>query len=123
MIREKHTFGGLPVQQRYKNLICGVAIVDLRDGRQVGLCKFTQGVQELYEVQIVAGMRRAVMRMPHEDLVRQAISLPGRSLWAKLSPDEARHATRHGAPAAAVGSAATAPESETAEGSASPGET
>ena len=116
MIREKHTFGGLPVQERHKNLICGVAIVDIRDGRQVGLCKFTQGVQELYEVQVVAGMRRPVMRMPQEDLTRQAISLPGRSLWARLSPDEARHATRHAAATAPAPQTEPAHESKGGQG-------
>lgn len=31
-IREKHIFGGLPVQTRYDKLLCGVAIVDTRSG-------------------------------------------------------------------------------------------
>ena len=36
-IRENHIFGGLPVQQRYDNLLCGIAVVDTRSGRQIGL--------------------------------------------------------------------------------------
>lgn len=116
MIREKHTFGGLPVQQRHKQLLCGIAIVDIRDGRQVGLCKFTQGVQELYEVQIVAGMRRPVMRMPHEGLSRQAISLPNQSLWARLSKEDAQHAARHAAVAAPVTASESAQDDASAAG-------
>ena len=37
-IREKHIFGGLPVQQRYPRLRCGVAVVDVRTGRQARAC-------------------------------------------------------------------------------------
>jgi hypothetical protein len=80
-------------------------------------------VQELYEVQIVPGMRRATMRMPHEDLNRQAISVPNRPLWAKLSADDARHAARQvGATApASPPPTGSGPEAAAAESSAGVG--
>ena len=48
-IREKHIFGGLPVQEQFKKLLCGVAIVDLRTGATVGMFEFTSGCTELYD--------------------------------------------------------------------------
>ncbi len=87
MIREKHTFGGLPVQERHKQLLCGIAIVDLRTGRQVGLCKFGSGVQELYEVKFVPGTRQPMMRSGGEDRLRHAISVPSGGFWMRVKPD------------------------------------
>ena len=52
-IREKHIFGGLPVQQRYPKLRCGVAVVEIRTGRQLGLFEFTEGCTELFDVRFL----------------------------------------------------------------------
>lgn len=60
-IREKHIFGGLPVQQRFRKLLCGVALVDLRSGELAGLLEFTSGCQELYDVQVLPGTRRPMI--------------------------------------------------------------
>ncbi len=89
-IREKHTFGGLPVQQKHKELLCGVAIIDIRTGEQVGLCKFTSGTQELYEVLLVPHIQRPTMRMPHEDMNRHGVSLQRGGWWLKLGDDKKR---------------------------------
>ena len=60
-IRERHIFGGLPVQQRCEKLLCGVAVVDLRDGREAGFFEFTAGCEELYDVQFLPGVRRPMI--------------------------------------------------------------
>ena len=60
-IRERHIFGGLPVQQRCENLLCGVAVVDLRSGREAGFFEFTAGCEELYDVQFLPGVRRPMI--------------------------------------------------------------
>ena len=52
-IREKHIFGGLPVQERCKSLRCGVAVVHLPSGGLVGIFDFTAGCEELYDVQFL----------------------------------------------------------------------
>ncbi len=44
-IREKHIFGGLPVQQKHEKLLCGVALVDTRTGARVGFLEFTAGAR------------------------------------------------------------------------------
>ena len=35
-IRESNIFGGMPVQQIFDNLLCGIAIVNLKTGKQIG---------------------------------------------------------------------------------------
>ena len=60
-IRERHIFGGLPVQQRCENLLCGVAVVDVRSGREAGFFEFTAGCEELYDVQFLPGVFRPMI--------------------------------------------------------------
>lgn len=84
-IRERHIFGDLPVQQRFKQLLCGVAVVDLRNGQQVAQLEFTSGVQELYEVQFLPGIRRPMILDPEREAARQAFTAPQFSYWLRPS--------------------------------------
>jgi uncharacterized protein (TIGR03032 family) len=56
-IRETNTFGGLPIGERLDELKCGVAVVDLRGGQIVGLLEFQTAVEEIFDVQILPGLR------------------------------------------------------------------
>lgn len=67
-IRETSTFGGMPIEQRKQELRCGVAAIDLRSGRQVGYLEFCSGVEEIFDVQVLAGMRWPVLSGPHATL-------------------------------------------------------
>ena len=60
-IREKHIFGGLPVQQRCDKLLCGVAVVDTAFRPEVGLFEFTAGCEELYDVEFLPGVHRPMI--------------------------------------------------------------
>jgi uncharacterized protein (TIGR03032 family) len=110
-IREKHTFGGLPVQQKHKELLCGVAIIDIRTGQQVGLCKFTSGTQELYEVALVPRILRPTMRMPQEDMSRHPVSLQRGAFWLRLGADDGKKTrTSEPAPPETAPASTAAPE-------------
>jgi uncharacterized protein (TIGR03032 family) len=52
-IRERSTFGGLPLQSRHAELTCGVAVVELATGQVVSTFEFHSGVEEIFDVQIV----------------------------------------------------------------------
>ncbi|MEN6459329.1 MAG: TIGR03032 family protein [Thermoguttaceae bacterium] len=86
-IREKHIFGGLPVQQRYEKLLCGVAVVDTRDGRQAGFFEFTSGCEELYDVAFLDGVRRPALLNLDKPVVRQAVTNPDSSFWFRPSSE------------------------------------
>ena len=94
-IRERHIFGGLPVQQRCKNLLCGVAVVDVRSGAEAGFFEFTAGCEELYDVQFLPGVQRPMILNLDKPPVRQAITNPDSCYWLRPSSE-----TRDPAPAA-----------------------
>jgi uncharacterized protein (TIGR03032 family) len=55
-IRETSTFGGLPIAERLGNLKCGVWILDLRTGGTAGFLEFADGVEEIFDVQVLPGL-------------------------------------------------------------------
>jgi uncharacterized protein (TIGR03032 family) len=84
-IREKHIFGGLPVQDRFDQLLCAVAVIDLKDGRTLGMFQFTEGCQELFDVQFLPGVRRPMILNPSQEAARQAFPAPTFSYWLRPS--------------------------------------
>ena len=51
-IRETAIFGNLPICDRFDELKCGIAIVDLQTRKMISCLEFKQGVDEIYDVQI-----------------------------------------------------------------------
>lgn len=86
-IRERHIFGGLPIQQRSPRLLCGVAVIDLRGGTEVGMLEFTSGCEELYDVQFLPGVRRPMILNLEREAVRQAITHPQSAWWVRPSAE------------------------------------
>lgn len=56
-VRETSTFGGLPIAERLSELTCGVAVVDLRRGQTVGILEYQTAVEEIFDVQLLPGLR------------------------------------------------------------------
>ena len=48
---------GVPIAERRDELKCGVAVVDLRRGAAIGLLEFQTAIEEIFHVQILAGLR------------------------------------------------------------------
>jgi uncharacterized protein (TIGR03032 family) len=84
-IREKHLFGGLPIQQRVTQLVCGVAVVDLRSGAVAAQFEFTSGCEELYDVLFLAGIRRGTILNLEKPGVQDAVTNPDSSYWLRPS--------------------------------------
>jgi uncharacterized protein (TIGR03032 family) len=84
-IREKHIFGGLPVQERFPRLNCGVALVDLRTGGPAGLFLFTEGCTELYDIQFLPGILRPMILSAEKEATLQAFTAPEFSYWLRPS--------------------------------------
>lgn len=64
-IRETSTFGGVPIAEDRDRLKCGVGIVNVQNGELAGQFEFTSGVDEIFDVSLVAGARLTVMRGPY----------------------------------------------------------
>jgi uncharacterized protein (TIGR03032 family) len=86
-IRERHIFGGLPVQTRGEKLLCGVAVVDIRTGRQCGMFEFTSGCEEIYDVQFLPGVLRPMILNMQKPVVHEAITNPECSYWLRPSKE------------------------------------
>ncbi|MBN2473526.1 MAG: TIGR03032 family protein [Pirellulales bacterium] len=63
-VRETSTFGGVPIAEDRTKLKCGVAVVDLDAGRTVATLAFESGVDEIFDVAVLPGIRAAAMRGP-----------------------------------------------------------
>jgi len=87
LIREKHLWAGLPVQKRFEHrLLCGVAVVDLRDGRHVATLQFTAGAEELYDVQFLPGMLRPSILNQTTRPAYEGVTAPEFAYWLKPAP-------------------------------------
>jgi uncharacterized protein (TIGR03032 family) len=64
-IRETSVFGGIPIAERRAELKCGVAVVDLRTGRKVAGLDFHSGVDEIFDVQVLPGIRFPAVAGPN----------------------------------------------------------
>jgi len=82
-IRQSNIFGGLLVKERFKELLCGVAIVDLRSGQQAGMIQFTSGLHELFEIQFLPGIKRPAIVPPDTEDAARAVTLRAMSYWFK----------------------------------------
>jgi uncharacterized protein (TIGR03032 family) len=56
-IRPTSAMDGVPIAERRDELKCGVAVVDLRRGVHIGLLEFQTAIEEIFDVQILAGLR------------------------------------------------------------------
>jgi uncharacterized protein (TIGR03032 family) len=56
-IRETAEFGDVPIATERERLKCGVAVVELATGRLVALLEFTDGIEEIFAVEVLAGTR------------------------------------------------------------------
>jgi uncharacterized protein (TIGR03032 family) len=90
-IRERHLFGGLPVRARHPQLLCGMAVLDTRTGRRVGLFEFTAGVHEVFEVRFLPGVRRGMIVGPEKEQARQALTAPDFAYWLRPENQEPVH--------------------------------
>jgi uncharacterized protein (TIGR03032 family) len=67
-IRETSVFGGLPIAERRSELQCGVAIVDLRTGQRLAHLEFQSGVEEIFAIQVLPGIRFPALSGPYPEV-------------------------------------------------------
>lgn len=88
LVRESNIFGGLPLTDRCRERQCGVWVVDVRDGRTVAFLHFEEGVQEIFAVQVLSGLRFPDVLLPDDPAVAHAFILPDEAL-ADVAPPHA----------------------------------
>ncbi|MBL8829256.1 MAG: TIGR03032 family protein [Planctomycetaceae bacterium] len=63
-IREKSTFGGVPIAEDRAKLKCGVGVIHLPTGRLAAHFEFVTGVEEIFDVQLIPNVRNAAFQGP-----------------------------------------------------------
>ena len=79
-VRETSIFGGLPLTESSEPRVCGVWIVHLETGSILGFMRFEEGVQEIFDVQVLPGVRFPEIGEPDSDLIAHAFVLPQAAL-------------------------------------------
>ena len=85
-VREK-TFDGIPLAASPDERVCGVYAVDLRSGGIAGLVRFEGSVEEIFDVQFLAGMRFPDLLDPTDDAVANAFFLSDAALARVAAAD------------------------------------
>lgn len=80
LVRESNVFGGLPLTDRCRERKCGVWVVDVRDGQTVAFLHFEEGVQELFAVQVLPGLRFPDLLLPDDPAVANSFVVPQEAL-------------------------------------------
>ncbi len=85
-VRETAVFSGIPLVERLEERTCGVWVVDLRTGQTVGFLRFEEGVQEIFAVQVLPGIRFPEILEFHDQHLANAYVLPDEAL-AEVPPE------------------------------------
>jgi uncharacterized protein (TIGR03032 family) len=57
-IRDKHTFGGMPIEQQVKELKCALHVVNLQTREIIEFIEFTKGIEELFDILVIPNTLR-----------------------------------------------------------------
>jgi len=79
-IREKKTFGDLPIETMHSELECALYIVDVQKSAVVGFIKFTKGIEELFDVKILPNTINPHIIGFEEDTINGLFILPDPSV-------------------------------------------
>jgi uncharacterized protein (TIGR03032 family) len=75
-IRPTSAMDGVPIAEQRDTLQCGVAAVDLRSGRLVGMLEFQSAVEEIFDVQILPGSRFPEILGFQQDTIANTFIVP-----------------------------------------------
>jgi uncharacterized protein (TIGR03032 family) len=79
-VRESNIFGGIPLVDRVNERQCGVWVVDLQSGQIAAFLRFQGIVQEIFDVQVLPGIRYPEILEPTDKLVAISYTLPDDAL-------------------------------------------
>ena len=86
-VRESAIFSGIPLVQRLRERTCGVWVVNIESGKTVGFLRFEAGVQEIFAVQVLRGMRFPELLEWNDQRLAHSYVLPDEAL-ADVAPPQ-----------------------------------
>ncbi|HEX9844451.1 MAG TPA: TIGR03032 family protein [bacterium] len=88
-VRESAVFSGIPLVARCPERTCGVWVVHLETGQTVGFLRFEAGVQEIFAVQVLQGVRFPDLLEWGDERLSHAYVLPEAALAEVALPTAA----------------------------------
>ena len=79
-VRESAVFSGIPLVQRLRERTCGVWVVNIETGKTVGFLRFESGVQEIFAVQVLHGIRFPELLEWNDQRLAHSYVLPDEAL-------------------------------------------
>lgn len=83
--KKSSTFKDLPIAE--KSIFCGIVVVHLPSAKIVAHLKYENSVEEIYDVRVMAGMRRPGLVSAQKGEHRLAVTTPREDYWAVLKED------------------------------------
>jgi uncharacterized protein (TIGR03032 family) len=81
-LRHDHrVFGDLPIAKA-RNLYCGLLCLHVPTGAIAGELRYLRSCKEIYDIQMLPGVRRPGILSTANETFRRAVSAPGLALWA-----------------------------------------
>ena len=75
-IRPTSAMDGVPLAERRHELKCGVAVVDLTSGRVCAMLEFQTAVEEIFDVQLLSGIRFPDVMSFQKDTIQHTFIVP-----------------------------------------------
>jgi uncharacterized protein (TIGR03032 family) len=80
-VRESATFSGIAIaEMKQEDRCCGVWVIDIRSGQTAGFVKFVDGVQEIFAVQVLRGLRWPEVLSEDPKRISESYELPDEAL-------------------------------------------
>ena len=87
-VRESAVFSGIPLTKTLVERICGVWVVDIRNGNILAFLRFEEAVQEIFAISVLPGIRFPEVIDWDEALLASSYTIPDEALAETLVPKE-----------------------------------
>ena len=87
-VRESAVFSGIPLVQRLRERTCGIWVVHIETGETLGFIRFEAGVQEIFAVSVLPGIRYPDVLEFDDPRLSQSYVLPDEALARVHLPSE-----------------------------------
>jgi uncharacterized protein (TIGR03032 family) len=79
-LRQKRGPQGLPIEEE-GDLVAGVAAIEAKSGRLLGILEFITGVEEIFDLQVLPDIRRGEILAPHQWFEQPSITTMKGGMW------------------------------------------
>jgi uncharacterized protein (TIGR03032 family) len=87
-LRDRRGPRDLPIEKEERELMAGIAAIDKHTGEILGTLEFLNGVEEIYDIQILPNILRPEIRDPTKWFELPSVEMPNGGFWLPRKPTE-----------------------------------